>query len=173
MKEEILSLLNMQDILDKYQIKSNHGKCSCPFHTDKNPSMKIYEKSFYCFSCNRTGDLIQFVQFLFNLDFVKAMQKINYDFNLNLKEVTDKKQLREIQIKYERERKKKEQLKKEYNEKMIRASNNYRIYSNLVKMFKSEINEDNWEELQPVVSFLEEKLELLDEYMDNLDKKYE
>ena len=47
--------------------------------------MKVYKKSFYCFSCNRTGDLIEFVKQYFNLNFQEAMEKINYDFNLCLK----------------------------------------------------------------------------------------
>ena len=54
------------------------------FHNDKTASMKIYEKSFYCFGCNKTGDLIQFVEYLFNISFKEAMQKINIDFNLKL-----------------------------------------------------------------------------------------
>lgn len=42
-------------------------------------------KAFNCFSCNRTGDLISFVEQLFNISFKEAMEKINQDFNLKLK----------------------------------------------------------------------------------------
>lgn len=35
---------------------------SCPFHEDKTPSMKLYEDGhFHCFSCNRHGDVYDFV----------------------------------------------------------------------------------------------------------------
>lgn len=85
MKEQILSYLDMKDILDRYGIKHRGSQFCCPFHgTDKHPSAKAYEKSFYCFNCGKTGDLIQFVQYYFNLDFKQAMQKINIDFGLNL-----------------------------------------------------------------------------------------
>ena len=99
----------MHTIISYYGIKFNREMCSCPFHKDKSPSMKIYDKSFYCFSCNKTGDLIQFVQYLFGLDFVKAMEKINYDFNLNLSKTTNREELKKIQLAYEREKKIKEQ----------------------------------------------------------------
>ena len=110
MKEEILNILNMQDILNKYGIKIIKYMCHCPFHKDNSPSMRIYEKSFYCFSCNRTGDLIEFVKQYFNLNFQEAMEKINFDFNLGLKTKgrISKKRLLEIQKEKEKKNKKKE-----------------------------------------------------------------
>ena len=75
----------MKDMLNKYGIEIKKYMCHCPFHKDNSPSMKVYEKSFYCFSCNRTGDLIEFVKQYFNLNFQEAMEKINYDINLGLK----------------------------------------------------------------------------------------
>lgn len=171
MKDQILNILDMHTIISYYGIKSNRDMCSCPFHKDKSPSMKIYDKSFYCFSCNRTGDIIQFVQYLFGLDFMKAMEKINYDFNLNLSKITNKEELKKIQLQFEQEKKRKEQLKQEYTCKMIKATNNYRIYSNLIKQYQSEINENNWEDLQTAITFLEDKLELLDEYMEKIKSR--
>ena len=73
MKEEILALLNMKEILNKYGIKYKKYMCSCPFHKDNSPSMKIYDKTFYCFSCNKTGDFIEFVKQYFNLNFQEEM----------------------------------------------------------------------------------------------------
>ena len=77
MKEEILSLLNMKDILNKYGIKIKKYMCNCPFHKDNSPSMKIYDKSFYCFSCNRTGDFIEFVKKPSILKYLKFSQFSN------------------------------------------------------------------------------------------------
>ena len=171
MKDQILNILDMNTIISYYGIKSNRGMCSCPFHEDKSPSMKIYDKSFYCFSCNKTGDLIQFVQYLLGLDFNKAMEKINFDLNLNLSKITDKKELKRIQLQFEQERKRKEQLKQDYIRKMIRATNHYRIYSDLIKQYQLQINEENWEDLQTAITFLEDKLELLDIYMENIKSR--
>lgn len=171
MKEEILNILNMNTIISHYGIKANRDMCSCPFHKDKSPSMKIYDKSFYCFSCNRTGDIIQFVQYLFGLDFVKAMEKINFDFNLNLSKVTNKEELKKIHLQFEKEKKRKEQLKQDYIRKMIKATNHYRIYSDLIKQYQKQMTEENWEDLQIAVLFLEEKLVLLDEYMKKIKSR--
>ncbi len=49
MKDKILNVLNMEDILNKYDIKKKRKQFCCPFHGDKNPSAKFYEKTFYCF----------------------------------------------------------------------------------------------------------------------------
>ena len=49
----------------------------CPFHKDKNPSFYIYENnSWYCFSCNKGGDSIDFVKALHNLGFREAVSYI-------------------------------------------------------------------------------------------------
>ncbi len=34
--------------------------CVCPFHDDKNPSMKV-DRRFHCFGCQADGDVIDFV----------------------------------------------------------------------------------------------------------------
>ena len=42
-------------------IKINRsGMAVCPFHKDKNPSMKI-DRRYYCFGCGEKGDAIDFV----------------------------------------------------------------------------------------------------------------
>ncbi len=42
-------------------IKINrNGMAVCPFHKDKNPSMKI-DRRYYCFGCGEKGDAIDFV----------------------------------------------------------------------------------------------------------------
>ena len=37
-----------------------NGMCVCPFHNDKNPSMKV-DRRFHCFGCQADGDVIDFV----------------------------------------------------------------------------------------------------------------
>ena len=37
-----------------------NGMCVCPFHDDKNPSMKV-DRRFHCFGCQADGDVIDFV----------------------------------------------------------------------------------------------------------------
>ena len=49
-----------------YYVQKN-GTCLCPFHQDRHPSMKIYpdDKGFYCWVCQKGGDVIKFVAEVF------------------------------------------------------------------------------------------------------------
>lgn len=170
MKDEILNVLSMEDVIRKYGINHKRYMCNCPFHKDNSPSMKIYNKSFYCFSCNRTGDLIEFVKQYFNLNFQEAMEKINYDFNLGLKTKgrINKQQLIKIQNELQLKKQHEEYIKQLKNKKLIKACNRYIIYNDIIKENKKQITFENWEEKVELIAFLQEKLELLDEYMENL-----
>ena len=66
-----------------YGIKVNRsGMACCPFHNDKNPSMKLNEEYFYCFGCGATGDVIDFTAKLYNLSPKEAAEKLAQDFGL-------------------------------------------------------------------------------------------
>ena len=83
--KEIKYRLSMPVIAEHYGIEIKHGgMCSCPFHNDGTPSMKIYDDSFYCFGCHEHGDIIGFVAKLFNLSNLESAKKIAHDFNLPL-----------------------------------------------------------------------------------------
>lgn len=171
-KDIILYNVTMKEICNKYGIKVKNKMCSCPFHKDNSPSMKIYENSFYCFSCNRTGDLIEFVENMFNLSFIEAMQKINDDFNLkiNFNSKIDKNKL--MQIKKEHELKLQQQkTKKEKREKtLITICNRIYIYNKIIKNMKEQISKENWEEQIELVSFLQNKVEQLEDCFEDIIK---
>lgn len=64
---------SMRDVLNRYGIKvNNKGFCHCPFHSEKTPSMKIYPDGFYCWGCNKGGDVIDFVQQMEGCDWKTA-----------------------------------------------------------------------------------------------------
>ena len=66
-----------------YGIEVNRsGMACCPFHDDKNPSMKLNEEYFYCFGCGATGDVIDFTARLYNLSPKEAAEKLAQDFGL-------------------------------------------------------------------------------------------
>lgn len=66
-----------------YGIKvRRNGMACCPFHDDKNPSMKLNEEYFYCFGCGATGDVIDFTAKLFDLSPKEAAEKLAQDFGL-------------------------------------------------------------------------------------------
>ena len=169
LKEAILNVLTMKDIINKYNIPVNRQMCNCPFHKDKTASMKIYENTFYCFSCNRTGDLIQFVQYLFGLNFQEAMEKINYDFNLGFKTrgLFNKKEIIKKQKEYEEKKNKELAQKQKENQLLNKACKKVRIYRKILQKFHNEITFENWEDKVEVIAYLQEKIELLEIYIDN------
>lgn len=118
------------------------------------------------------GDLIQFVQDLFNLDFLKAMEKINIDFGLNLKNYTQmsKEELEKIRRNCELKRKQKIEKEKTINQKLMQACDKYLIYNKLLKNIKKNIDFNNWENMVLAEIQLEEKIEKIDNYMDDLIK---
>ena len=56
------------------EVKRN-GMACCPFHDDKNPSMKV-DQRFHCFGCGEDGDVIDFTAKLFNLSPKEAAEKL-------------------------------------------------------------------------------------------------
>lgn len=71
--EEIKETITMSEVLSRYGVAVNRsGMCSCPFHKDRKPSMKVYKDGFKCFSCNRGGDIFKFVQEYENCSFKDA-----------------------------------------------------------------------------------------------------
>ena len=163
-KENLINMLTMELVLNKYGIKiSKNNMYSCPFHKDKNPSAKCYEKSFYCFSCNKTGDLIQFVQYLYNLSFNEAISKLSDDFNLNLglNEKYDREKILEI----EKERQMNLLKKQKEKELFVRLCKRKDLYNKIINDFKKEINMNNWENKVLAISYLQDKVELLDIYI--------
>ena len=85
---DLKKLLTMRDVTERYGIDVNRaGFAHCPFHAgDRDASLKIYPggRGWHCFGCGEGGDIISFVQKLFNLDFMGALHKLNDDFRLNL-----------------------------------------------------------------------------------------
>lgn len=95
--DTIVQSVTMKQVCEMYGIQINgSGFACCPFHGEKTPSLKIFSgnKGYYCFGCHAGGDVINFVEKYFNLDFMGAVSKINSDFCLNLP-VSEKPSLRE------------------------------------------------------------------------------
>ena len=82
--DEVKSQVTAYDAVTHYGIKINDkGKCCCPFHNDKNPSMKV-DSRYHCFGCGADGDVIDFVSNYFGLSAIDAAKKINEDFHLGI-----------------------------------------------------------------------------------------
>ena len=84
---EIKSMVSMPEMMEHYGFSLNRsGFCKCPFHSEKSASFKAYpgSRGFYCFGCNESGSVIDFVMKFFELPFGDAIKKINEDFSLGL-----------------------------------------------------------------------------------------
>lgn len=72
------------DAAEHYGLQVNrNGMCSCPFHEDRHPSMKLNKRYFYCFGCGATGDVIDFTARLYNLSPKEAAEKLAQDFGID------------------------------------------------------------------------------------------
>lgn len=81
--EAVKQSVSVREAAQMYGIEVNRsGMACCPFHDDKNPSMKLNEEYFYCFGCGATGDVIDFVARLFGLNSYEAAQKLAQDFGI-------------------------------------------------------------------------------------------
>ena len=81
--ETVKQSVTVREAAERYGIEvKRDGMACCPFHDDKNPSMKLNEEYFYCFGCGATGDVIDLTARLYNLSPNEAAEKLAQDFGL-------------------------------------------------------------------------------------------
>ena len=81
--ETVKQSVTIREAAERYGIEVKRGGMACcPFHDDKNPSMKLNEEYFYCFGCGATGDVIDLTARLYNLSSKEAAEKLAQDFGL-------------------------------------------------------------------------------------------
>ena len=80
--EAVKQSVTTRQAAEHYGIHVNrNGMCVCPFHNDKNPSMKV-DRRFYCFGCGATGDVIDFVSRLHGIGSREAALMLAQDFSI-------------------------------------------------------------------------------------------
>ena len=80
--EAIKDNVTTRQAAEMYGIRVNrHGMAVCPFHNDRNPSMKV-DMRFHCFACQADGDAVDFVSRLFGLPSKEAAMKLADDFGI-------------------------------------------------------------------------------------------
>ena len=78
---EIKSKLSILDVVRPYVTLKKAGKYQkalCPFHQEKSPSFFVNEdrQIAYCFSCQKGGDMFQFIQEIEGVDFRGALEQL-------------------------------------------------------------------------------------------------
>ena len=82
--ETIKAAVPVRQAAQHYGLRVNRrGMTCCPFHNDRNPSLKLNEEYFYCFGCGAKGDVIDFVAKLFDLSNYEAAQRLAADFGIS------------------------------------------------------------------------------------------
>lgn len=125
--EEIKESVTMREVLARYSLPQpdRRGFIRCPFHGDKTPSMKIYERDYFCFGCHEGGDVLDFVRRIEDLDFREAFLSLGGAYPEHGEEPAFRKRLRAYHHQKGREtarrRAEKEQQEKQ---ELIRQSNN-------------------------------------------------
>ena len=80
--DAVKSSVSVRDAAERYGIPVNRrGMCQCPFHKDRNPSMKV-DKRYHCFGCQADGDVISFTSRLFGFNRKAAAYKLASDFGI-------------------------------------------------------------------------------------------
>lgn len=122
-KDQIKQTLTLKDIVEFYagQPNSYTKRYKCPFnHEESHCNLEVKDKYWRCFSCNISGDEIEFVRLLFGLsDYKDCLLKIARDFGLKTSTEFDpeyEKKVREIKERREKEKRNAEMLQKITNE---------------------------------------------------------
>ncbi len=127
-KTQLLNLLTMEQVLQKYApCKIIHNRCDCPIHGG-DKCFAVYRNSFYCFSCGAGGDLIKFVSLLFGIGYRQAMMKLDTDFDLNLFKKLSIQERHKIRAENEKKR-------SELEEKRVAKQLNAKAYNALCAYF--------------------------------------
>lgn len=78
-KDEILSRVNITELIGRYIEVSRFNKAKCPFHDDSNASFSIHpQKQFFkCFGCGVSGNAVDFIMAWHKVGFIEALEILN------------------------------------------------------------------------------------------------
>lgn len=139
--EEVRACLTMRQVAEHYGYKPNKANMiHSPFNpNDKNPSCKLYEKTFYDYSTGTGGDLIKFVALLLKIDNWKATHELINAFNLPFSSSNYIENRAEIEKRLESQRQAVEREKK-FKKNIVRAIENEinmeKYYTRLKEVFE-------------------------------------
>jgi hypothetical protein len=72
--------INLKDYAQNYLDINDAGFACCIWHSEKTPSMKVYDHKLHCFGCNRSGDIYDLLQAIHRCDFPTAKKMLDDEF---------------------------------------------------------------------------------------------
>ena len=134
--------ISVREAAEYYGVKVNrNGMCSCLFHQERRPSMKLNKDYFYCFGCGVSGDVVKFTAKLFEVGNYEAAKKLISDFWLEGSETS-----KAVSVQKKLQYQKVKQLKQDesYCQKVVTD------YLHLLQKWKTDyapvISEEVWDE---------------------------
>ena len=80
--EAVKQSVTTRQAAERYGIRvGKNGMAVCPFHNDKNPSMKV-DRRFHCFGCQADGDVIDFASRFRGIGAKEAALLLAQDFSV-------------------------------------------------------------------------------------------
>src|SRR5262245_41576549 len=87
--KQLKEQINIADVVGEYvrlrKTGSNYMGL-CPFHAERSPSFSVTDKRqlFHCFGCQKSGDVIAFVQEIQAVSFHEAVRLLAGKYNIKL-----------------------------------------------------------------------------------------
>ena len=84
--QAIRDVVTMDEVIGLYGYRTKNGFLCCPFHGEKQPSLKIYGRTggWHCYGCGRGGSVIDFVMEHEQCSFPTAVRAIDRALHLGL-----------------------------------------------------------------------------------------
>lgn len=75
--EDIKARVSIEDLLNLPRVRHfQHVNCMLPGHKDTHASFVVYPDHFWCYGCNRGGDVITLHSLLFNVDISDSLREL-------------------------------------------------------------------------------------------------
>lgn len=160
--------LSARQVVEAYGIHVRHnGMCCCPFHGDKNPSMKVDDKRFHCFGCGEDGDVIQFVARYFDLSRYEAAKKLSEDFGVSYDQWKPERDAKGKPVKPKPRPKSPEQIYREKEHHFFKEiSDHYHRLKEWKENFKPQTMDEEWDDhFVEALNYIPMLEQIMDEFL--------
>ena len=82
---KIKNSLDIKRVMQDHNITFNsQDMCKCFIHKEKTASMSIKNNKYHCFGCDASGDSIDFISYILNVNLQTAGLYLDNRYNLNV-----------------------------------------------------------------------------------------